>query len=312
VRALQADGSARAQPTRVAEHCLGGIALSAAAHELLLGCVRPDEDEERSEVVLYVLDHALHTLETRALGRAGRDGLGIAVAHEPGGSAALYLDGEVNVHALRLVRFHAGKSDEHIVSRPGHDAADPSLLVAGSTLLATWSETEYDSLGASRTELMLAKNGGEARVLARTSVHHPLPSLSLDAGGLVLSFRDQPGKERRAEHYVQRLRADLVPSEHPIKVGRSNSEGAPSLQVCGDERVALLPREYAGERYIGVHPLDEELHNLTGGHQFYANSRDFVRAAGVCSQGHALFMTAERKTPAERGVHAVTMSFTCD
>jgi len=131
----------------------------------------------------------------------------------------------------------------------------------------------------------------------------------------MLSFRDRARAERlnstRNELYVARIGSDLGIVGTPRAVGRANTESEPSLQTCGGLTTALLPREYGGERYVGIHALDAELGQIGAGHQLYANGREFVQASGACLDGRWLLFAADRATPGKPGSEAVAMTFSC-
>jgi len=100
-----------------------------------------------------------------------------------------------------------------------------------------------------------------------------------------------------------------------VRVGRANGEGAPRLARCGAVHAAVLPREYGGEHYVAVHELDGQLTNRGGGHQYYANTREFVQASATCvgaaEQGELTLLIGERAQPAKPGVELMTLRFSC-
>jgi hypothetical protein len=136
--------------------------------------------------------------------------------------------------------------------------------------------------------------------------------LMRDRDGLVLTFRDKPPRERKAELYAVRLDEGFAPVGTPRKLGRANSVGAPSLHACGARRFAVTPREYGGERYIAVRAVSAAFESLTGGHQFYESNHDFVSAEAVCAGPNLLLVSGEQRTPADRGVFLAAMTFACE
>jgi hypothetical protein len=129
----------------------------------------------------------------------------------------------------------------------------------------------------------------------------------------VLAFRDRRAGDKRSELYVARLDPRrLQPTERPHKVGRANGEGAPSLARCRGLRAAVVPREYGGEHYVAVHVLSEALENLGGGHQYYANTREFVQASAACAAQGLNLLIGERAHPSSPGVELMTLRFQCE
>jgi hypothetical protein len=319
VRALDGRGAPLGAAVRVAEPC-ASVDVELSAEHVLLACLRRHDDalEDESEApqeqgaLLYALDAALHTEWVRTLGRAGPEGRGIDLETDGQRVYVLHHDGSRGLHMVRLVTLHGEKQSERVLSRPGRVASEPALTMVKGELYATWTENELLTLSNQKTELLIAHGDGPAQVLRSVRVLAPAPQLAHDARGLVLLFRDQAAQDRRAELYLARLNKQLELAEKPHKIGRANTDGPPSLHACGSaEQVALLPREYGGEHYIAIHTLGGELQNITGGHQFYGNSRDYVRSAGACMGNDVLLLAAERKTPADRGVEISAMRFAC-
>lgn len=310
VRALDGQGKPLGAPVPLGESCRGGVDVNVAGDVAHVGCVRPGDDDA-SDVLLYTLDAALRVRAETSLGRAGRDGRGIALASDGARVMALYLDGRTGVHALRMVTLAHGELHERTLTRAGRAGSEPALLVHDGDVYALFAETDFDAPGKAPTRIMLAKNDQPPVELRKVDVPDPAPTLRHDGTGFVLTFRDRPPDDRKPELYAVRLRDDLRFAGEPHQVGRANTEGPPTLHTCDAQRLALVPREYGGERYIAVHALGPTLDNLTGGHQFYANSRDFVRAAGACVQGGLVFVAGERRTPADRGVTLEGMRFSC-
>jgi hypothetical protein len=74
---------------------------------------------------------------------------------------------------------------------------------------------------------------------------------------------------------------------------------------------ALLPREYGGERFVGINALDSALSSVGAGHQLYATGREFVLASGTCIDGSWLLFAADRAPPGQPGSEAVALRFSC-
>lgn len=310
-RRLAPHGAPDGAEVRIGERCQGGVALALTEEGALIGCVRPNGDEDASEVALYTLDEALSVKDTRSLGRAGRDGRGIAVARDGARTYVAYSEGLVGAHTVRRILLEGDHTEDRVVSRPGRAGSEPSLFVDKGAVHAVFTETDYDAPAQPVVNIVAVDEHENTRTLRKVNVPNPSPSLTRDDRGLVLTYRDRVGSDRRAELYALRLHDDLTKAGEPVKVGRANTEGAPRLFVCGTWRLGLLPREYADERYVAIHALGPRLENLSGGHQFYANSREFVLASGACAGEELLFLAGEQKSPADRGVDLMAMRFRC-
>lgn len=342
---------------RVGERCRGGVALAASAEAVYLACSRPSE--QVGEVVLQVLDQALHAQAVHVLGPAGRDGRGVALALRDGQPLVAFHDGSIGTHAISLASVHLqasappstsdtqtpdaaravppaqSASSVRRVSRSGHAAAQPALLVhEGHAYLAfvelNWSDASDASAASAATrgaptrtsdasaetsattnaEIWIARDDEPARMVLRTAVDAPAPTLAADASGLVLGYRDRT-RGARSELHVVRLDSALRPHGPTRVIGRANSEGAPSVYGCAGFTAALLPREYGSERFLAVNQLDQELAAVGAGHQFYTSGHDFVLASGACTRDALLVLAAERATPAKPGVEAMLLRFRC-
>jgi hypothetical protein len=315
-RILQYPSNVRARAPapaiRIGEPCRGGVDVEHADDRVFIGCMRPGDDEEHAEAVLIQLETNLTPKGETPIGRAGRDGRGIDVEVAGKRTLVLYQEGVVGAHAVRLVIREGESVTEQVVSRPGHAASQPSLFVDEGASYATFTETDYDTPGKQASEILVARVGQPARVLEKVRVDDPAPHLGRDERGLVLTFRDLRDGEHRAELYALRLSDQLTPQGKPAKIGRANTEGAPVVHVCEGQRLGVLPREYGGERYIALHALGPALENLSQGHQFYANERDFVLAAAACFGRELFVLAGEQKTPADRGVQLMALRFGCD
>ncbi|MEY4514577.1 MAG: hypothetical protein RLZZ450_6699, partial [Pseudomonadota bacterium] len=180
-------------------------------------------------------------------------------------------------------------------------------------LYVAFSELALNAEGKAESTVMVSRDQAPATQLTHVRAASPTPKLTSDARGLVLSYRDRDRLRNgdRSELYVLRLDARGKPSGTPHAIGRANAEGEPSVYGCGALTTALLPREYGGERFVGINALDGELASIGAGHQFYATGRDFVLASGVCVDGAWLLMAADRAAPSKPGVDAVALRFSC-
>jgi hypothetical protein len=315
-RTLKSPPDVRAEPDgpaiRIGESCRGGVDVAFADDSVFVGCMRPNEDEDFAEAVLYQLEPDLTLSGDMPLGRIGRDGHGIDVEVDQKRVLVLHRDGTVGAHAVRLLTLDGHTVAGATLSRPGHAASQPALFVDARGSYATFTETDYDTPGKATTEVLVAQLGQAARVVQKVHVDDPAPHLFRDERGLTLTFRDLRDGEHRAELYALRLSDALTPLSKPVKVGRANTEGAPVLHVCEGARLGVLPREYGGERYIALHALGPAFENLSQGHQFYANERDFVLAAAACFGRELFVLAGEQKTPADRRVELMALRFACD
>jgi hypothetical protein len=300
---------------RLADRCRAG--LDAEADErggAFVACSRAthDDADEASEVVVYKLDATLHASLFGSVGRAGRDGRGVSLAVQDQAVYVAYHDGTIGQHAITLARLDAEGLTRRLLSHAGSAASEPSLEAHGGHVYAAFSELALDAEGAVESAVWLARDDQPARRVAQTRADAATPKLTADARGLVLSYRDRSlGGGARSELYVLRLDAAGRPTSTARAIGRANAEGEPSVHGCGALTTALLPREYGGERFVGINALDGELSSLGAGHQLYETGRDFVLASGACVGGAWLLLAADRATPSEPGVEALALRFQC-
>lgn len=299
---------------RIAERCKGGIDLAAASASerdgVWLACSRPNIDPEQAELALLRLNPAGQVETHERIGLVGRDGAGVSIAVDGKRLLVAWHDGTVQAYVARLMIDTEGKREYVTLSDTAFAASAPSITARNGHWIAAFSETRI-GLPHSVTRVMLRSDRRAARMVSETDVSDAAPIVGWDETSPWLSYRDRRAKNPKPELYTLRLSTKLTPSGASHPVGRANGEGGPSLVTCGNLRVAALPRDYASERYIGVHALDAALENLESGHQYYANSRDFVLAASACVGGSALVLASERKAPADPGVSLMAMSFGC-
>jgi hypothetical protein len=310
-RPLAADGRGLSQPTFVAERCRGGLSLSARPGGAWLACSRPDEHEDESAVVLYALDASGRASDALTLGAPGRDGKGVVVETRGEQALVAWHDGHVGAYGVRLSRIEHAKVRTELLSRPAVPSHEPDLRVSDGRFTVVFAETRFSSLTKSQTRIMAVREGEDARAIRDVNVPDPAPALAHDGRSLILTFRSLPPRETKPELYAMRLDDELRSIGEPRQIGRANSDGAPSTLACAGQGFALLPREYATERYIAVHALDAALENQSSGHQFYATDRDFVLSRGTCLGGRALIVAAERAKVSDPRVHMVGMTFAC-
>jgi hypothetical protein len=309
LRRLSGAGHATSPPVRVTERCEGGLAIAETESGLVMGCMRPSA--EGGEARLLQLDQDGRPRSEVVLGPVGRDGHGVALARADGGVWAAYHEGTVGQHSVHVARVRDGRLVEDTrISHAERPGASPALIAAPQGYVAAWSETSWDGSTA-RSQVWVMRAGQAAKKLAESAVLDAAPSLTQDGANLLLSFRNRRAQDKRSELYVMRLDAHLEPLAAPARVGRANSEGAPEVRACGGLRVAVLPREYGDEYYVALHALDENLRNLGGGHQYYANSREFVLADAACSQEGLTLLIGERAPPSRPGVEMLSLRFSC-
>ncbi|HEX5657371.1 MAG TPA: hypothetical protein VFX59_09250, partial [Polyangiales bacterium] len=275
------------------ERCRGGIDLQ-VGHGTWIACSRPAEDG--GNVVVY-----RDGVETR-VGNAGRDGRGVALA----GDSIVFHEGAIGDHAIWLAKVGA---EPRRISHVGAVAREPTLAAHGGHLYAAFAEISVGGTPAST--LFVSRDGTDAKQLARPLAYSPTPRLTADERGLVLGYRDRVKEGARSELRVVRLDREARVVGAPQTVGRANDLGDPNLYGCGDLLAALLPREYGGERYVGIHALDEQLRALGNGHQLYQSGHDFTLAAGACAPHGLQLFAAERAAPSNPGVQAIALRFQC-
>ncbi len=293
------------QVRRLGERCRGGIDLLVVPARGLparepnmdgvwVACSRPDGD-----VVVY------HGDQTTSVGNAGRDGRGVALAANDGVWVAFH-QGAVGDYAIWLAKI-GGEAKR--ISGAGMAAREPTLTAHGGHLYAGFASISLH--GAPASQLFVSRDGMDAKQIAAPKVFSPTPRLTADDRGLVLGFRDRAKEGARSELRVARLDAQGQLAGPPLSVGRANDVGDPNLYGCGALVAALLPREYGGERYVGIHPLDGQLGALGNGHQLYESGRDFTLASGTCDPHGLQLFAADRAAPSKPGVEAIALRFHC-
>lgn len=302
---------AHGAPRRIDHACSGGIDAQAGGGRVYVACSRAESDG--GEVLLYELDEELGTRAMHDLGLAGRDGRGVSLAVEPEAVHVAFHDGSIGSHAIRLATLQAGTVLVRRVSRAGAPASGPALLSHDGHRYLAYAELVLpaDAHGEATAAIMIARDDQPARAVLRTRAHDAAPTLTADAHGLVLGYREKRAGSARSELHVVRIdRASRIAGT-PRAIGRANGEGPPSLHGCGTLTAALLPREYGSERFLAVNQLDRELASIGAGHQFYTSGRDFVIARGTCVRDGLLLLAADRAAPSKPGVEALAMRFQC-
>ena len=255
--------------------------------------------------------NALGQLETESvLGQVGRDGSGVSIATDGDRLLVAYHDGTVQAYAARLVIIDDEQQTAKLLSDLSFAAGAPTIVARDGHWVAAFSETNI-AADKTSTRIIVQGDGQPARSLRETAFVDPAPTLIRNDASLWISYRDRSPKNPKPDLYTARLGEKLELLGTPQQIGRANSEGAPSIVACETLQLALLPREYASERYIGVHGLDATLHNIGAGHQYYTNSRDFVLASGACVGSSALVLTSERKAPTDPGASLMALPFRC-
>ncbi|HEY6878596.1 MAG TPA: hypothetical protein VI299_11290 [Polyangiales bacterium] len=292
---LYVQGDAR---VRLGARCRGGIDAATFHGEVIVACSRPAADG--GEVVVYRA--GVPTLA----GNAGRDGHGVALAVLKDEIYLAFHEGALGDHAIWLAKLGTAPTR---ISHEGAAAREPSLVAHQGHLYAAFAELKLQ--GPPASTLFVSRDGSHAKQIVNPRAFSPTPKLTTDARGLVLGYRDRDRDGARAELRVVRLNQDGQLAGTPSVVGRANDAGEPNLYGCGDLIAALLPREYGGERYVGIHPLDDALSALGSGHQLYESGRDFVLASGSCDAHGLQLFAADRAAPSKPGVEAIALRFTC-
>jgi hypothetical protein len=282
------------ETVRLGERCRGGIDAAALDDRIFIACSRPAEDG--GEVVVY------RGSEPILVGNAGRDGRGVALAVLGHDVHVAFHEGALGDHAIWLARVGAAPKR---ISREGKAAREPTLTAHHGHLYAAFAE--LDLQGAPASALFVSRDGSHAKQIGAP----PTPKLTTDAEGLLLGYRDRGREGGRSELRVVRLDALGQLAGPPASVGRANDVGEPNLYGCGELIAALLPREYGGERYVGIHPLDAQLSALGSGHQLYESGHDFTLAAGACDEHGLRLFAADRAAPSKPGVEAIALRFRC-
>lgn len=306
-RQLDRHGKPQAGAHRLGERCRGGIATAQQGAATGVACLRP-----RGHAELGRVDAAGRWLGAQALGAAGRDSEGIAVVAHAGGFAVAWHDGQPGRYRAQWAVTGGGQTPtDSTLSDPAYAAGAPALVSHQGKLLASWAETRFTPSGDSATRLQVARIGQAGRSLGESSIHEAAPQLLSVQGRLWVGFRDRRRAAQRAQLYALRLDNALAAIGQPIRVGRANSDGPPRMVGCALDRFALTPRVYGGEMYIGVHALDADFKHRGDGHQYYENSREFVRAAGACTETGLLMFAAERSAPGQPGVRGIAAPLSC-
>lgn len=323
-RPLDAEGVPAGEPARLTEGCHGGMdaVQYGAENQVLVACSRPaGQGSQEGELLVHRVDAQGKLLSSVALGKTGRDGRGVALTVQPGEPKPMrvnvvFHEGSVGRHVVHRVTLEGDQvRRSEVISNARQVAGFPASFVDSGRHYALWSESELTTEPNKRTAIWIKAEAEPARRVVETHVVEASPTLSREGGDLLLAFRDQRARDKRSELYVARLNKTLGLHTTPVRVGRANGEGAPQLTRCGSLHAAVLPREYGGEHYVAVHELDGQLGNRGGGHQYYANTREFVMASAACGGNHGqetlTLLIGERANPAKPGVELMTLRFSC-
>jgi hypothetical protein len=316
-RRLDPAGVPLAEARRLAEGCAGGMDATQADEQLWVACSRPARTaQEAGEVRVYRVAPDGGIGADIVVGQAGRDGRGVALSSDGPSVNVVFHEGAWGRHAVQRAVLEAdGLVRRDVISDPARIAGDPASFVDGGHHYATWRESELSAEPEQHASVWIKLDDAPPHRVLDTKVVEASPSLSRDGSDLLLAFRDQRARDKRSELYVTRLNKTLGPQQAPLRLGRANGEGAPRLARCGSLHAAVLPREYGGEHYVAVHELDSQLSNRGGGHQYYANTREFVLASAACAgaagEGALTLLIGERANPAKPGVELVTLRFSC-
>jgi hypothetical protein len=329
VRQLDPQGAPRGEVARVAERCEGGVALAASATGIALACARravPGDATQAGSADVYVLalGGGRIAAELRAsYAPVGSLSDGIAMAWVAGATAAdkpalalAWHDASPDVQRIWLVSDADAKRAAQLVSSEGNVASSPVLVAHEGQLALGFSErfTRGDALetntmlwtGEARLDAARGKTNpvvieAESKAPKGSAWVEPLPQLVFTDGALVLGYR-APGRggkrpglhlvnveaERGAHAVLQAPRA-----RDPVRVGRADGVGRPSLTACMGGLVAATPRSYAGDYFIGINWLSRAFTKPRREQQFYEDARAFTQAAGACLGTHALLALAE-------------------
>ncbi len=316
-RRLDLRGAPLAAPTRLTDDCAGGMDALQAGSGLWLACSRPlGRGSEEGELRVYRFDTQGRVVRDVVVGKTGRDGQGVSLSGEGTRLNVVFHEGSWGRHVIHRARLENDLLvQSEVISDERRIAGDPASLVDEGHHYAVWRESQLASEPETSTTIWIKADDAPARRVLDTRVVETMPSLSRDGSGLLLAYRDQRPRDKRPELYLTRLSGSLGPLSSPVRVGRANGQGAPRLARCGAVHAAVLPREYGGEHYVAVHELDGQLANRGGGHQYYANTREFVQASATCvgaaGQGELTLLIGERAQPAKPGVELMTLRFSC-
>jgi hypothetical protein len=277
-----------------------------------------------AEVYALALGGAGVAAELRAsYAPVGSLGDGIAVAWVDGASSAdrpalalAWHDASPDVQRVWLVSDAYGKRPAQVVSSEGSVANAPVLIADGAQLALGFSErfsrgealesqtmlwTGEARLDAARGKTQPVMIEAETKAPKGSAWVEPHPQLAFADGALVLAYR-APGRggkrpglhvanvegQRGAHGVLQAPRARA-----PVRVGRADGVGRPSLTACMGGLVAATPRSYSGDYFIGINWLSQAFTKPRREQQFYEDARAFTQAAGACLGGHALLAIAE-------------------
>lgn len=316
-RSLDAAGVPVSPKTRLIERCGGGMDALFLQGSLFLACSRPQttgEEGDEGELVVYRFDDTNRVTGSLLLGPIGRDGRGAALTSRGRTLELVYHEGQLHQLIVRSASIEPESlklTHQEVLSASSRVASQPSSFIEGAHHYAIWSESELTNDPKPRSEVWIRRDREAPIKVLQTSAAEAAPSLSHDGQSLILAYRDKKPSDKRNELYVQRLDASLRAKTAATRVGRANGEGPPRLSRCADVHAAVLPREYGGEHYVAVHELTPQLQSLGGGHQYYANTREFVMADSVCSAKALTLLVGERASPALPGIELMTLRFSC-
>lgn len=297
MRALDEYGLPRRRAQRVGERCDAGLAAAVSGMELWLACARRarPEGEDGSVSVYMAADAGAALTERQRFAPVGGESHGVALALHAGRARVAWQDAALGGAQLRYAE--TGSLLTYVLSDADWFASTPRLSATESRVTALWDESqqrgeEYES------RIRMLDLSGRSRSGTGTTVMvahdaSPGPAMVIDPkGGSWLAFRDRRKGRRKTGLYLAHVlggRASDV-----VRVGRADGVGRPTLTACLSGLVAATPRTFAGDYFVGVVQVDQDLRAFSLEQQFYEDSHEFSQVAATCLDARLLLLIAER------------------
>lgn len=315
-RALSRDGAPSGEARRIDARCDGGVAAVRDRGEIVVACLRRGQDaaQKKGGVVVLRATPDGRVRSRRFLEGAGPESRGIDVALFERRPVVVWQSASPAQQEIWLAELGRGDEPPRVVSSPGAlVASGPSLFADEERFLVTWAEGWSGAGRAFEGHTLVHDGRGAPREVAPLSFGDARPSLVRDARSLILAFRDERPPGTRSGLYLQRVGRQLRPIGEPVRVGRANGEGGPSVLACEHALVTVAPRTFGRwDVLVGINRIDpERFEKRELERQVYEYGSDFALARGACRDDGALLLVAERGTTTRPTARVRAMPLAC-
>ncbi len=312
---LDPRGAPRAAERKLAERCEGGFDALIDHETLHLACLRPASDADPSDasaVTIYDFDAQLAEQGAVAFGSARRLSRGIALIRHGAGFACAYQDAGVGESRVIVAEVLHAVVTQRVVSDQTFWASAPSLVEQRGELFAAWAELQA-GVAASPGRIMWSRlaAGAPALPLMATSDPAPAPLLLSVGDDFALAFRDRRSRARKTGLYLERLSGTGERRGQVLRVARADGNARPVVKACLGGIVAATPRRFAGDYFVGVVKVGNQLDFVSGEQQFYEDSHEFGQVALACDAERAMLLIAERGKMGQHGAALRSVPLAC-